>query len=193
MQEKKMNVEISIKVNAKFDSLYKLGYFLIDLNSLCNFTQKINIDKLQNKPYKALTARHNNKDSLETIQLISFEQGSFISNILAPLAVGLILMFFGKHINKDKNKPKIEINININSNNNVNLRNAGDINNTNITNIGNTYNAEKSPGDNLLKMLQKAKEEGFCDTENIIHNEEGRKELIKIIERIEKEIVNDKW
>lgn len=36
------NNEIRITVKETFDSLYKLRYFLIDLNSICNFSTKIN-------------------------------------------------------------------------------------------------------------------------------------------------------
>jgi len=40
-------IQIRLKVNQEFDSLYKLGYFLIDINSILTFGTKINKQKTE--------------------------------------------------------------------------------------------------------------------------------------------------
>jgi hypothetical protein len=110
-------IQITLRVNQEFDSLYKLGYFLIDINSVLNFCDKINKQTIEeaNKQKKynlGITSRYLNKDSLENIKIVRFQQGSLILEIICEIIVGVILIIIGKYINKGENKEKIEVIIN---------------------------------------------------------------------------------
>jgi hypothetical protein len=104
-------IQITLKINQEFDSLYKLGYFLIDINSVLNFCNKINKQTMEEankkKKYRlGITSRYFNKESLDDIKIIRFQQGSLILEILCEVIAGVILILIGKYINKGENKKK---------------------------------------------------------------------------------------
>jgi len=117
MEKMEGNMEIRININEKFDSLYKLGYFLVDLNSICNFAKKINNQSVEDakkvKKYSyGITSRYHNKDSLDDIKLLEFNQGSFLALFVAPTIVGVILLIIEKYINRGQKRNIVEIQIN---------------------------------------------------------------------------------
>jgi hypothetical protein len=176
-------VEIKITVKETFDSLYKLGYFLIDLNSICNFTERLNKQKIEDaksiKKYTyGITSRFLNKDSLDTIKLISFSQGSFIALFIAPLIVGVILKIVDKYINQERDHNKISITIN---------------NPTIINVINNEYSEKRQLSDNIDCIVKKLKEENLLAQDSIIYDKNGKKILEKNVERLKGEIINENW
>jgi hypothetical protein len=176
-------VEIKISVKETFDSLYKLGYFLIDLNSICNFTEKLNKQKVEEakliKKYTyGITSRFLNKDSRDSIKLISFSQGSFFALFIAPLIVGVILIIIDKYINQERNQNKINITIN---------------NQTIINIINNEYNEKRQLSSNIDCIVKKLKEQNLLTQYSIIYDKNGKEILEKNIERLKGEIVNENW
>jgi len=179
----KENIEINISVNEKFDSLYKLGYFLVDLNSICNFTEKINRQNIEDvkKPKKfsyGITSRKFNKDSLETIRLVEFKQGSFYTTIVAPLIVGVILSIIEKYINQEQTQNILNININ----------------DTIIVNkINNIYNSNVSINENLNNILNELVKDNLLNESNLLYDEKEKKILIKNIDRMKGQLIDKKW
>jgi hypothetical protein len=177
------NLEVNITVNEKFDSLYKLGYFLIDLNSICNFSVKINKQNIEDarksKKYSfGITSRYLNKDSLDNIKLIEFNQGSLLVTIIAPVIVGVILMIINKYVNQEQYQNKIEITVkNQIINNTVNIN----------------FNSNSSLNENLDNILKKLADEKIVDQYGIIYDEDGKKILLHNIERLKGQLVNENW
>jgi hypothetical protein len=178
------NVEIKCKINEKFDSIYKLAYFLVDFNSICNFCHKLNEQsieeaKLHEKKYSfGITSRYLNKNSLETIKLKEFNQGSLIALFFAPIVVGVLLKIIEKYINKDSSKPKIEVNIN----------------NYNIVNIINSnYSDNKSPESNFDEIITALKENDYMDQTSILYDQNGKRVLFKNIDRIKGQLIDQQW
>jgi hypothetical protein len=176
-------VEIAITIKETFDSLYKLGYFLVDLNSICNFSEKINRQSIEDakkeKKYRfGITSRFLNKDSLDIIKLTEFKQGSFFALIVAPIIVGIVLMIISKYINQELYENKVEINIS-----NVTVNNF----------IINTYSDNKSLEKNIDDIMQKLKDENLINQNSIIYDKAGKKILLNNIERIKGQLVNKNW
>jgi hypothetical protein len=176
-------IQITLKVNQAFDSLYKLGYFLIDINSVLNFCNKINKQRMEeaNKPKKynlGITSRYLNKDSLEDIKIIKFQQGSLILEILCEIIVGVILIIIGKYINRGENKGKMEITIN----------------NPKIYNIvENNFDNQLPLDRNIENIVEKLKNENFLSESGLLYDKDGKKILVKNIDRIKGQILNEKW
>ena len=176
-------IKIKISVNEKFDSLYKLGYFLVDLNSICNFAIKINKQDYESakkiKKYSyGITSRYLNKNSLDIIQLEEFSQGSLLSNIVAPVIVGVILLIAGKYINQGLNQNKVEITIN-------------DIQINNIINFH--FDNKLTLDENTNKILSELINEKLLTEYGIYYDEDGKKILFHNIERLKKQINNGNW
>jgi hypothetical protein len=186
MEEKMENkTEFSLKINEKFDSLYKLGYFLIDLNSILNFSDKINKQNIEDakkpKGYKfGITSRYLNKDSLDTIKLVKFEQGSLITVIIAPIIVTVVAAIIVKYINKDSDTthPKIEITINNQTIHNIVVNNIN--NNTSISN-------------NLDTVINSLKKENLLGQDSILYNSNGKELISKNIERLKGQLIDENW
>jgi hypothetical protein len=176
-------VEIRCRINEPFDSLYKLGYFLVDLNSICNFCNKLNIQHIEDAkkekkyPY-GITSRYLNKDSLDVIKLVEFKQGSFLALFVAPVIVGVLLVLFEKYINQKQNQNKIEININ---------------NQTIINIIDKTYDPSKSFEQNFDNSVKILSGENKLYENNILYDRNGKKILFNNIERIKGQITDGKW
>jgi hypothetical protein len=177
------NLEVRITVKETFDSLYKLGYFLIDLNSICNFSAKINKQNVEEarkskKTSFGITSRNYNKDSLEIIKLVEFSQGSFLATIIAPLIVGIILIVITKYINQGQNQNKIEV----------------IVNNQTINNIVNvSFNSNLSLNENFDNVLNELVNKKLVDQCSIIYNEDGKKILFHNIDRLKGQLVDKKW
>ena len=177
------NLEVKITVKETFDSLYKLGYFLIDLNSICNFSAKINKQNVEDirKPKRfsyGITSRYLNKDSLDNIKLVEFSQGSFNATITAPLIVGIVLKVIDKYINQGQNHTKIEVTIN---------------NPTFINIINNNFNSNVSLNENLNNVITEAKKQNLIGECNIIYDEDGKKILFHNIDRLKGQLINENW
>jgi hypothetical protein len=176
-------IEVAITVNETFNSLCKLGYFLVDLNSICNFSEKLNKQNIEDakktKKYSfGITSRFLNKDSLEIIKLTEFKQGSLFTLIVAPIIVGVVLMIISKYINHESNQNKIEIKINNQTINNF---------------IINTYNDNNSLEKNFDDIVQKLKDENLISQYSIIYDKDGKKILLNNIERIKGQLINKNW
>jgi hypothetical protein len=177
------NIEVKITVKEKFDSLYKLGYFLIDLNSICNFSVKMNKQNIEEvkKPKKfshGITSRMSNKDSLDIIKLVEFSQGSFLATIVAPLIVGIILIIITKYINQGQNQNKVEIIIN-----NPTINNFVNIN----------FNSNLSLNENFDNILKGLVNKKLLDECNIIYDKDGKKILFHNIERLKGQLIDENW
>jgi hypothetical protein len=176
-------IQIKMTVNETFDSLYKLGYFLVDLNSICNFSYKINRQSIENakkqKKYSfGITSRCLNKDSLDIIKLEKFSQGSFTAVFVAPLIVGIILLLIDKYINKDRNQKKIEI-----ITNNVTINNI----------VINNYNNNLSFTENKKNILLELKDRNILTQNSILYDKDGDKILLHNIERIKGQLIDENW
>jgi len=177
-------VTISIKANGKFNSLYKLAYFLVDLNSICNFAYKINNQSKEDaktKKYQyAITSRNLNKESLEIIELIEFGQGSFHTSYIAPIIVGIVIVVATKYINQEQNN-KIEITTNNITINNINVH---------------THNYEYNNYDyNCSLFIQDINDaikklENQLEQQGLLYDEEGKRKLFQSIVRLKK-LLND--
>jgi hypothetical protein len=176
-------IQITLKVNQSFDSLYKLGYFLIDINSVLNFCNKINKQTMEeaNKPKKynlGITSRYLNKDSLDNIKIIKFQQGSLILEIFCEIIVGVILIIIGKYINRGENKEKIKI----------------AINNPKIYNIiENNFNNQLPLDRNIENIVENLRKENIISESGLLYDKDGKKILIKNIDRIKGQILNERW
>jgi len=179
MEEK---LEIGININETFDSLYKLGYFLVDLNSICNFSEKLckqNIEDTKKKKYSyGITSRYLNKDSLDNIKLLSFKQGSFFSLIVAPLIVGVVLLILKMYINQEKNNEKIEITINNPTINNI---------------VINNFNQQQTLENNFDHIFKELSDKKLVNHNFSIYNNEGKKILLHNMKRIKGQLVDNKW
>jgi hypothetical protein len=176
-------IQITLKVNQEFDSLYKLGYFLIDINSVLNFCNKINNQTIEeaNKPKKynlGITSRYLNKDSLDDIKIVKFKQGSLILDIVCGVIVGVILLIIGKYINKGENKGNIEVTIN----------------NPQIVNItNNNFDVQLPLEKNIEKIIEQLHKEEFIVGSGLLYDKDGTKIIRKNIDRIKGQIINKKW
>jgi hypothetical protein len=86
-----------LTVNQEFDSLYKLGYFLIDINSILTFGTKINKQTIEEaekhkKYHLGITSRYFNKDSLDNIIIEKFQQGSLLLQLIGDFLKGVFLL-----------------------------------------------------------------------------------------------------
>jgi len=177
------NVKIKIAVNEKFDSLYKLGYFLVELNSICNFSVLLNeqskeLDKLYKNKTFDITSRDFNQSSHNNIKLKNFSQGSFVALIVAPVIVGVILMIIEKYTNKKNGKKHGDtINIFIN---NVQI----------IKNVNITFNEKLPPEENINNIVTVLKEKKLIDKNGIIYNKEGKKILINQINKLNEHLID---
>ena len=177
-------IKISLKVNHKFDSLYKLGYFLIDINSIVTFCSKINMQtaeegKKQKKYRLGITSRYFNKDSIDDIKIEKFQQGSLVLELICGIIVGVIVTIIGKYINKDENQDKMEVTI---------------INNPKIVNIIENNYINKVPLDeNINKIINELYKENIIMENGLLYDEDGKKIIIKNIDRIKGQIINNKW
>jgi hypothetical protein len=183
MKEIMKDIGIEIIVKETFNSLYKLGYFLVDLNSICNFSEKINSQRIEDakksKKYSfGITSRYLNKNSLHSIKLVEFSQGSFFVSIIAPIIVGIILLIITKYINQGQNQNKMEIktdNLTINNIININF-------NDNLPLSGNF--------ENIMNELEKQK---IIDQYSIIYDQDGKKILFHNIDRLKEQLGNKNW
>ena len=176
-------IQINLKVNQEFDSLYKLGYFLIDINSIITFGAKINKQtmeeaKKQKKYNLGITSRFLNKDSLNNIKIDKFQQGSLLLQISGEIIAGVILIIIGKYINQNENKEKINITIN----------------NTQIINIiENNFNKQISLDENIDNIIKELHKEKIIMENGLLYDKDGKKILTKNVERIKGQIINQKW
>jgi hypothetical protein len=176
-------IQITLSVNQEFDSLYKLGYFLIDINSVLNCCNKINRQTVEdaNKQKKynlGITSRYLNKESLDNIKIVKFQQGSLILEIICEIIVGVILIIIGKYINKGENKEAITVTIN----------------NPQIFNITeNNFNDQLPLEKNIEHIIEKLKKENIISESGLLYDKDGKKILIKNIDRIKGQIIDKKW
>jgi hypothetical protein len=174
--EQKVNIDI--KVNAEFDSLYKLGNFLVNLNAICNFATKINENDLSAFKFRGITSRRLTWDSVDTIQLKEYRQGSFIATIAADVISGVILLLLAKYINRDQDTPKFETKV---SNQTV----------INIVNI--TYRDNVPFDENMAEVFKKLKKQGVIEKEYLVYDKNGKKLLWDNIDRMKGALVDGYW
>jgi hypothetical protein len=176
-------LQISLTVNQEFDSLYKLGYFLIDINSILTFGNKINKQTIEEaekhkKYHLGITSRYFNKDSLDNIKIEKFQQGSLLLQLIGELIIGVLLLIIAKYINQNENKEKINVTIN----------------NIQITNIIEKYfDKRKSLDENFETIIKELNKEGIIMENGLLYDKDGKKILIKNMERIKGQIINQKW
>ncbi|BBI51083.1 hypothetical protein HORIV_35040 [Vreelandella olivaria] len=116
------HLDLEIKINEKFDSIYSLSYALIDLQAVANSTSYITThleDRVEKLPSTLRTFGKKYKDELK---LKRFSEGSFVAMVTAGVVTGLILKFLEKyfgsaheihnhtHIHVGASKPPIQVN-----------------------------------------------------------------------------------
>jgi hypothetical protein len=176
-------IQISLKVNQEFDSLYKLGYFLIDINSILTFVTKINKQTIeeagkQKKYSLGITSRNFNKDSLDNIKIEKFQQGSLLLQLTSDIIVGVILIIIGKYINQNENKEKINVTIN----------------DTQIPDlIEKNFDKQVSLDENIDNIIKELHKEKIIMGNGLLYDKDGKKILTKNVERIKGQIINQKW
>jgi hypothetical protein len=177
-------IQISLRVNQEFDSLYKLGYFLIDINSILTFGTKINKQtieeaKKQKKYNLGITSRYLNKGSLDNIKIEKFQQGSLFLQLICEIIVGVIVIIIGKYINQNENREKIEVTV---------------INNHQIINIiESNFDKQVSLDINIDNIIKELHKEKIIMEDGLLYDKDGKKILIKNIERIKGQMINQKW
>jgi uncharacterized membrane protein YraQ (UPF0718 family) len=183
-------IEMVLHINEKFDSLYKLGYFLIDFNSICNFTCKINEQNIEeskkDKRYTfGITTRRLNKNSIESFHLLDFRQGSFVATVVVPIIVGVIIGVIVEYINSKirdvrQNQPKIEIHFH------------GD-NNTINNYVVNNYDKKKPLEENIANVVKELYENRVIENCGLLYDENGRKIIAKNVERLKGQLIDKLW
>ena len=91
------DLDLEIKINEKFDSIYSLSYALIDLQAVANSVSYITThreDRVEKLPSTVRTFGKKYKDELK---LKRFSEGSFVATVTAGVVTGLILKFLDKY------------------------------------------------------------------------------------------------
>jgi len=200
-QEKRIEneVSISLKVECEFNSLYKLAYFLVDLNSICSLAHKINSQSkekaAQTKKYRGMTYRNLNKDNLKLIKLREFRKGCFFTSLVTSLIstaiVGAFVNYYNRKNKKREKKRKIDMTIN----GGIIINNGTIINDGKIINMINRhirdneysgYDDELSLRRYIERMAQEMVYEKLLKESGILYDEEGKKQLFRLFRKLER-------
>lgn len=114
-------VGIELYISKKFNSIFDLGYALVDLQALIT---SINYVTYTQHRYKSLpiTSRTFAVKYKSELLMVDFKQGSFWSNLISTVLGGLIVMFAEKYIDysTDTVPPVQPVTINMTIQNNIN-------------------------------------------------------------------------
>lgn len=179
------DLELEIKLNEKFDSIYSLCYALIDLQAVANSTSYITTHKELRRKKLPSTVRTFGKRYKDELKLKRFSEGSFVATVAAGVVTGVILKFIDNYFS---NAQQIHNHFHVHNGAVVSPIQVKFENHEIEERINEVLSEVEMVDDNIEQSLENAinavNESGILGNQQILYADNGLAVLAKDIERL---------